>query len=275
MIQQAVQSIRDQLHLSHSQLFTYLNCSLKYKYQYVEARPAERISIALPFGKAIHRAIEHYYKSLKDGIPVQLGTLETILAESIHRSAETGRIPLLFKKETPDINSAIAMGKRMLKAFYEGTVLGDYEIVGVELALSAPLYDVEGNPLDMQLIGYIDLLLKDKQGNILVVDQKTAKQKKTQSAVDSDLQMTAYSYLLAANKYVFPRAEVQCRFDVLRKLKTPKLELYHTTRGPEQRKRFSKLASAVLKGNNSRVYIPCKSWLCSDCQYASACHKEW
>ena len=275
MTPQAVQSIRDQLHLSHSQLFTYLNCSLKYKYQYVEARPAERISIALPFGKSIHRSIEHYYKSLKDGTPVQLGMLETIFAESIHRSAEAGNIPLLFKKETPDVNSAIAMGKKMLKAFYEGTVIGDYEVVDVELPLSAPLYDIDGQPLDMQLIGYIDLLLKDKQGNILVVDQKTAKQKKTQSAVDSDLQMTAYSYLLAANKYVFPRAEVQCRFDVLRKLKTPKLELYHTTRGPEQRKKFCKLATAVLAGIDNRVFIPCKSWLCSDCQYAQACREEW
>lgn len=275
MSQQAVQSIRDQLHISHSQLFTYLNCSLKYKYQYVEARPAERISIALPFGKAVHCAIEHYYKSLKDGTAIQLGTLETILAESIHKSTETGRTPLLFKKETPDINSAIAMGKKMLKAFYEGTVIGDYEVVDVELALSAPLYDIEGNSLDMLLVGFIDLLLKDKQGNILVVDQKTAKQKKTQAAVDADLQMTAYSYLLAANKFVFPRAEVQCRFDVLRKLKTPKLELYHTTRGPEQRKKFSKLATAVLAGIDNRVFIPCKSWLCSDCQFADACHKDW
>lgn len=275
MTQSAIQSIRDQLHISHSQLFTYLNCSLKYKFQYVEARPPECLSIALPFGKAIHAAIEHYYKSLKDGVLTELDMLETVFAESFYKSAEMGHIPLLFKKETPDINSAISMGKGMLKAFYDSADLDGYEIVDVELPLAATLYDFDGKPLDMQLIGFIDLLLKDKLGNYLVVDQKTAKQKKLQQAVDVDLQMTAYSYLLAANRYVFPRSEVQCRFDVLYKLKIPKFEQYSTSRGPEQRQKFAKLATAVLAGIDNRVFIPCKSWLCSDCQFANACQKEW
>ena len=55
---QALHSFSQDLHISHNQIFTYLNCSLKYRYQYVEARPPERISIVLPFGSAIHSAME-------------------------------------------------------------------------------------------------------------------------------------------------------------------------------------------------------------------------
>lgn len=270
----ALLPLSDQLHISHSQLFTFLNCSQKYKYQYIEARPAERLSIALPFGRSVHAAIEHYYRSIKDGTSVQLVALEDVFVDALYKATD-GEIPLLFKKEMPDIASAVFMGKALVKTFYEEVSLVGYEIVGVELPLSATLFDMDGNPKDIQLVGVIDLLLRDDKGNLLVVDNKTSKQAKSQDAVDADLQMTAYSYLLAGNRYVFPRAEVQCRFDVLRKLKTTKLEQYHTRRGPEQRKRFSKLATAILTGIENRVFIPCKGWLCADCQYAEACAKDW
>jgi len=55
---QALAQFQSELHVSYSQIFTYSNCSLKYKFQYVENRPMERVSIALVFGSAIHSAIE-------------------------------------------------------------------------------------------------------------------------------------------------------------------------------------------------------------------------
>jgi len=88
------------------------------------------------------------------------------------------------------------------------------------------------------------------------------------------LQMTAYSYLLAANRFVFPTAPVKGRFDVLRKLKTPKLEHYHTQRTAEDRKRLAKIAVGVLSGIEAGVYIPNRSWMCGDCEYARAC-ADW
>ena len=147
------------------------------------------------------------------------------------------------------------------------------EIVDIEFPLSAPIYTDAGVKTDINLVGFIDLLLKDADGNLLVVDNKTSKQKKSQDAVDDDLQMSAYSYLLAANGYVFPRAEVSCRFDVLRKLKTPKLEHYFTSRTAENRRRFAKIANGVLAGIEQRIFIPVKGWLCADCSYADACSK--
>jgi putative RecB family exonuclease len=64
---QALTSFSQDLYVSHSQIFTYLNCSLKYRFHYVEKRKPERISIALPFGKAMHAAEELFYNSLKAG----------------------------------------------------------------------------------------------------------------------------------------------------------------------------------------------------------------
>jgi putative RecB family exonuclease len=273
-MKRAMQQYQEQLHISHSQIFCYLACSLKYKFQYVEQRPKERISLALPFGKSIHSALERYYRSLMDDrTVVSLDLMETLFEESLTLELDNTEVPVMFKTEASDTASAIQMGNRLLKTFYDNIDLAGMEIVDVELPLSAPLYTDTGEKTDITLVGFIDLLLRDAEGNLLVVDNKTSKQKKSQDTVDDDLQMSAYSYLLAANGYVFPRAEVNCRFDVLRKLKTPKLEQYFTSRTAENRRRFAKIANGVLAGIEQRIFMPVKGWLCSDCSYADACSK--
>ena len=271
----ALHALRDQLHISHSQLFTFLNCSLKYFFAYVQNVPGKHSSINLHFGKAIHAAIEAFYLSLKEtGNKPSFAEVESVFMKKLYQSMESVEAPILFKKNMPDIASSIYLGKTMMAAFHEQTSVDGFTVEAVELPLSATLHNHNGEPLDIQLVGIIDLLLRDKSGNWLVVDHKTSSQAKSQAAIDDDLQATAYSYLLAANRYVFPRAEVRARFDVLRKLKTPKLELYHTTRGPDSRKRFAKLSAAVLAGIDNRVFLPCRGWLCADCEYIENC-QNW
>jgi hypothetical protein len=46
-IVQSLKDFKNELHISYSQIFTYLSCSLKYQFQYVENRPYELISINL------------------------------------------------------------------------------------------------------------------------------------------------------------------------------------------------------------------------------------
>ncbi len=270
----ALQALREQLHISHSQLFTYLNCSLKYFFAYVQKVPGKHSSINHHFGKAIHAAIEAFYRSLQEaGNKPSFAEVESVFMKKLYQSMEAVEAQILFKKNMPDIASSIFLGKKMLEVFHEQTSLDGFTVEAVELPLSATLHNHNGEPLDIQLVGIIDLLLRDEKG-LVVVDHKTSSQAKSQAAVNDDLQTTSYSYLLEANRYVFPRAEVRARFDVLRKLKTPKLEQYHTTRGPDSRKRFARLSAAVLAGIDNRVFLPCRGWLCADCEYIENC-QNW
>jgi putative RecB family exonuclease len=272
---QVYQQFKEDLYISYSQVFVYLTCSLKYKFMYVEKRPHERIAVALPFGSAIHKSMERYYRSLKDNGSIEpLNVLEEIFEERVRLDLERTDVPVLYKKEASDQESLINMGKALLKAFYENVNLDGMEIVDVEFPLGANLYTDTGETTEFKLIGVIDLLLRNEDGELIVIDNKTAAKAKSQSAVDDDLQFTAYSYLLAANKYVFPTAPVHCRMDVLRKLKKPKLQYHETVRTSEDRKRFAKIANAVLAGIENRVFIPNKSWFCTDCQFIDAC-KAW
>jgi hypothetical protein len=48
----------------------------------------------------------------------------------------------------------------------------------------------------------------------------------------------------------------------LRKLKTPKLETVQTVRTAQDRKRFAKIANAVLEGIDAGIYMPQPNWMC-------------
>jgi putative RecB family exonuclease len=178
---------------------------------------------------------------------------------------------IVFGKTIPDADSALIMGRDMLQAFYASIDLSGWRVIDVELPLSAQLYTDAGQATEFKLVGFIDLLLENPGGEIVVVDHKTAARAKSQADVDADLQMTTYAYLLAANRYVFPTSSVRGRFDVLRKLKTPKLEHYHTVRTADDRKRLARIAAGVLQGIEAGVFIPNRGWMCSDCEYAGAC----
>ena len=272
---EALQEMKNELHVSHSQIFTYLNCSLKYRFMYVEARPQERVGIALPFGTAIHASLERYYRTLKArGVREPLGVILNYFEHRINLELDQMTIPVVFKKDAPDRYAVIDMGDAMLETFYDEIDLTGFEILEVERPLSARLYTDEGQPTDLKLIGVLDLVLKDEAGRIIAVDNKTAAKPYAQATVDDDNQLTCYAYLLAANRYVVPTAEVHCRLDVLRKLKTPKLEHYHTVRTADQRRRFAKLSSSVLAAIEQKVFFPQPSWMCGDCAYQDAC-KAW
>lgn len=268
-------SINDVLHVSHSQIANYLNCSLRYRFQYVEQRPQERVSIALPFGGAIHAAVEMFYRAMKN-----TGRLEPV--EALHQRFEdclaldldNTTAPVVFKKDLPDRDGTIAMGRAMLNAFHASINLKGLTIVDVELPLSATLYTEDGTATDFKLFGVIDLLLRGGDGELLVVDYKTAAREMSQATADDDGQMSAYASLLASNRLAPAKGDVRCRFDVLRKLKEPRLEYVHTLRTPFHRKRFARVASAVLAGIENRVFLPQPSWRCADCGYAEAC-KAW
>jgi putative RecB family exonuclease len=274
--QATAQNFSENLHISHNQIFTYLNCSLKYRFHYLEKRPPERVSISLPFGAAIHAAIEMYYRSIKNR--EQIESVETLCERfetCLKLDLDQQDIPVIYKKDLPDQEAALSMGKALLKTFHENVQIHLPEnIVAIEHPLKATLFTEDGNPTDFKLVGIVDLILRDETGEIVVVDNKTASKPMAQKTADDSNQMTAYAYLLAANKFVFPTAPVKCRFDLLRKLKTPKLEHVLTKRTAAHRKRFAKVANAVLAGIDAGVFIPQPSWMCADCAYADAC-KDW
>ena len=105
------------------------------------------------------------------------------------------------------------------------------------------------------------------------MDHKTAKAAYTQDAIDQDLQLSAYALLLQDNDYLAPGQNLLCAFNVLRKLKTPKIERHLSLRTPYDVRRFLQVSQMVLQAIDTRIYLPNAGWACADCPFQSACRK--
>jgi len=266
-----LRDFREDLHISHSQIFTYLNCSLKYYFSYVEGRMPEHRPAAMLFGSAIHAAIARYYKGvLKKGKPEPLSLYQDLLHDHWNWETEDTGIPIAYK-DGQNQDSMLNEGQLLVKTFCESAQ--PMEVVGVEEPYSSVLYDEEGNATDFKLIGIVDCIQRDKDGNLIIIDNKTANRAYSKDKIEQDLQMTVYSYLMCANKLMPAKADTTHRFDVLLKLKQPRLDIYYTTRSATDRKRLAKIINQVLRGIEASVFFPNPSWMCSDCQYAQACVK--
>ena len=135
---QALQTFSQDLSISHSQIFCYLTCSLKYHFQYVKQKPPERISINLPFGRAIHSAMETAYRSIKNTGQVEpVSTIIQVFEECLNLDLDAATVPIVYKKASPDRSGALALGKAMLEVFHESIVrtVQTAQIVEVELAV--------------------------------------------------------------------------------------------------------------------------------------------
>jgi hypothetical protein len=99
----------------------------------------------------MHKCLDRYYNKLKStGIPEQLSILTELFAEKVTINVTSQKIPVIYKKETPDLETAIELGCALLETFYNSIDMVGMEILGVEIPLSTNITD------DITLIGGID-----------------------------------------------------------------------------------------------------------------------
>jgi Holliday junction resolvase-like predicted endonuclease len=145
-------------------------------------------------------------------------------------------------------------------------------IVDVSAAFSVPVIDGDGEPVsDKPLIGEIDLIVEDPQGEITLVDWKTATRKWADGKADSHLQATCFCM---AHRWLSGVVS-PFRFDVVTKTKRPKYEAIRTIRVEDDFHRLAELIGVMERAVASDVFFPVSgSFMCKDCSHASAC-REW
>jgi putative RecB family exonuclease len=263
--------MESQLHFSYSQLSIFLICPMKYAHQYVWGTPPETKPVALPFGKAIHKAAEAYYRTLKDTgeiitVDQVIATFETVFDNDI-KSTEVE----LTLKEDETLGTLREQGIQLLKLFHKET--RPQKIAGVEVPFSVSIPDIlnGGGDLPIKLVGYFDLVERDEQGTYLVGELKTSAQRFSSLRLEYDLQATTYSYAMTRMKVATLENSCLVRYDVLLKTKKPAFEHYFVTRTDDDHKRLIHLINYVLRAIELRVFYRNTGWQCGDCQFKKAC----
>ena len=184
------------LHISFSQLSTYLICPMRFSHQYVWGTQPESKPSALVFGKAIHRAVEAYYRNLKEtGEIIPAERMEDVFKETVRDEISMTEVELTFK-DGEDIDTLREQGVGLIRLFH--AEIQPQKIMAVEFPFSASIPDLDGeNMLPVKLVGIFDLIEADADGTYVIGELKTAGQKFSSIRLEHDLQATCYSYAAA------------------------------------------------------------------------------
>ncbi|MBF0474936.1 MAG: PD-(D/E)XK nuclease family protein [Deltaproteobacteria bacterium] len=261
----------EQVHISYSQLSTYLLCPMKYAHSYVYGTAWEQKPVALIFGQAIHRAVEQYYlyrKDTDDTIPI--GHLIDFFRQSLDHGFKDNEVPISFKKgETA--NHLQSQGTELLKLFHAEVI--PQQIIEVEKSFSVPIPDLTGmyKELPVRLVGRLDLIEADTDGTYMIVELKTAAQRYNALRIETDLQSTVYSYAMSQMNHATSENSCLIRYDVLLKTKEPAFEHYFVTRSERDHNRLIELLNQVLAAIEHRIFYRQTGWACADCQFRKIC----
>jgi putative RecB family exonuclease len=259
--------MRRQPHVSFTQIDQYLRCPLKYKFTYVDRLAPEFVPAALAFGSGIHGAAAFLLRGVQQGQTPKLEDVQGYFEG--YWNLETEQKPIRFgEKDTKE--SLLDLATRMLDVLYRSREPGT-EIIAVEQPFDVPLVDQEtGELLDRNLVGSLDLVERDAEGRLVVVDLKTSARKYTDLQVEASLQLSVYSYATAMNG-LGDQEDIRLRFDVLTKTKQPELHRYWTQRDRAANVRLFHLAAEVLHAIEMGVFVPNPGWQCKDCPFQTRC----
>lgn len=261
--------IPDGLYISVSQVKAFLKCPAFYAFKYVLGEPPAFVPVNLAFGAAVHAALAAYYSEVKtSGAPLARDLLLDTFRASWAEAAE-GPVPLQPDEEDEaNLDQLTDKGVSMLHAFDEhASRQGRIEVDAVEHSLSVVLHDpATGEVLEEQLIGTVDLILREGNQRV-VVEHKTSAKKYTSDQLRWDVQPTAYKVAARASGL----GEVRLRFQVLTKTKVPSVQVADIERGTQDEADFLKTVVGVLHAVDAGVDYPVRGWACRSCPFTHAC----
>ena len=256
-------------HHSYTSLNVFLNvCQLQYFYRYIEKLPAERTAVALPFGTAIHQALSRQAQAAKEGRLLPAKDLLEAFEVFFKANCDASENLVFRREETYD--DQIDLASRMFETVTKEWV-DYYNIKSV-----AEPFRLEIPGVSLPIVGELDMVVTettpfdegDDQPHPVVVDFKTAARSWTDSQPHKALQATVYSYGYREKHGVTP----SFRYDVLTKMKTPRVQHLRTVRDADSFARLEKLVTVADKAIQTGIFLPNEtSYGCVDCPYAGAC----
>ena len=180
--------------LSYSQIDTFHQCPRKWTYRYIDDLRFNEQNIHLDYGSAVHKGLESAFLELKDNNKLSDQDMLQVV-ETLSRDYQYG------DSQEELYRFAIEDMKRLInyQGFYEK--IKDKEIVGVEdeFDLKIPTMFC-GEEVEINIKGYIDLIYRDSDNKLVVVDHKTSKKKFDKNKRRTNLQIPIY-FMAIKDKY--------------------------------------------------------------------------
>ena len=173
---------------SHSRLACFEQCSLKFKYKYIDKLKAETEQTIEAFlGSRVHEALEKLYQDHKFQ---KKTTLEEILAYFKSEWAKQCTDEIVIVRKDFSKENYYDMGVRFITDYYtKNTPFNQTKTLGIETLVNI---DINGDG-KYKLRGYIDRLACNDDNLFEIHDYKTSANLPAQDYLDSDRQLALYA----------------------------------------------------------------------------------
>ena len=174
---------------SHSRLETFERCPRQFLYRYRLNLPAESESIEAYLGKRVHEVLERLYRATARGQVPTLDQVQARYRQLFDDGYDPQRIrivrveqPLAFYRE---------LGEHCLANYYADHYPFDRdETLGLEERVLFDLGEAPSGPVRLQ--GFVDRVVRSRDGAVEIHDYKTGARVPSQNKVDADRQLAFY-----------------------------------------------------------------------------------
>lgn len=236
-------------HISFSELKNWNDCPFKHKLVYVDKIKKFVGNEYTAFGKAIHDTCEKMI--LSETVVPNLSTFFDLqFLDELQRLKEEN-IELKQNLINDMREQGSSLTNFILPAVKETFV--EYEVISAEEALYE---DIENS--EFKFKGYIDLVLKTKDGKYHIIDWKTCSwgwDRKRKADRMTTYQLTLYKYYFA-KKHNVDLSNIETHFALLKRTaKKNKVEIFRVTSGPKKTENAVNLLNKALYNIEHKKYI--------------------
>ena len=235
-------------HISFSELKVWNECAYKHKLAYIDEVKKFVGNEYTAFGKAIHDTCE---KSVLSGSAIDQKAFFThCFLKEVQSLFEKGvdMDRKLLKEMKFQAENLVDYIMPALKDYF-----GEYEVVSAEEDLYLPI-----DGLEHKYKGFIDLVLKTKDGKYHVIDWKTCSwgwDTRRKSDRMTTYQLTYYKYFFA-KKHGVDIENVETHFALLKRTaKKDKVEIFKVTNGNKKIENSLKLLNKAVYNIKNKRYI--------------------
>lgn len=250
-------------HWSYSSISQYLRCPLQYYFERILRLPRRTVSDAQLLGSSVHAALAHYHRRLQAHESVPPGHILDAFREAwVQQSDRLGVVPVGSKS----LDDSLALGMSLIETYLAEPP--PTNLLAVEQPVLAPVANSRGEYLEMPILVVPDLITRQDDASLKVVEIKTASRSLSESGVSTSLQPSCY----ASAVYELTGEEALVEYVVLVKTKTPKVQRIETVRNTNDFGRLGDTIEAVGRAIDAESFYPVESPLnCSGCGYFREC----
>lgn len=245
---------------SHSQLATFEQCPLKYRFRYIDKiRKPQEQGVEAFTGSLVHETLEKLYCDLAYE---KLNSLDELLAWYCGAWQKEWRPEIKMVREGLTEENYRDYGARCIRTYYERyKPFRQSQTLGTEMRLAFSLDDAGLYPFQ----GYIDRLARRGDGTYEIHDYKTGGHLPSQAEADHDRQLALYQAGLESRWPDAQRVELIWHY-----VGCGQTLVSH--RNPDQVRAAREAAMVVIyRINATTEFVPVKSRLCDWCEYKPDC----